>query len=109
MGGSEVTRWRALTCGIIAPTTGTPEAPSSLPLEEGTVCEPGSEPHPPDTKSACTVSWTSGLQNGEKRACVAAAAQGVSFCQGGSTSSRPKQCPTESLNGPGDFPFASIP
>ena len=102
-------RWRALTCGIIAPTTGTPEAPSSLPLEEDTVCEPGSEPHPPDTKSACTLSWTSGLQNGEKRACVAAAAQGVSLCQGGSTCSRPKQCPTESLNGPGDFPFASIP
>ena len=29
--GSEVVRWRALTGGIIAPTTGTPEAPSPLP------------------------------------------------------------------------------
>lgn len=102
-------RCRALTGGIIAPTTGTPEAPSSLPLEEDTVCEPGSEPHPPDTKSACTLSWTSGLQNGEKRARVVAAAQGVSFCQGGSTCSRPEQCPTESLNGLGDLRFASIP
>ena len=65
--------------GIIAPKTGTPEAPSSLPLEEDIVSEPGSEPHPPDTESACTLSWTSSLQIGERQTRVAAAAQGVLF------------------------------
>lgn len=43
------------------------------------VYEPGREPHPPDTESACTLSWTSSLQIGERQLRVAAATQAVLF------------------------------